>query len=180
MVKSWWWWLLWWSLLEKECSNCVWNSLVFSYLASMSGVVCVVCAFVDDEKHSCRSSVISMRSCPPQYPRSSTSLNSSPSLFLFFLSFFFSPPFSRIFPFFSLFVLSFFLLSFFPDPTFFFVWVFLLSFSFFSYLSTFFFFCVCACLCVYPVCTCVRIWQFHVCRPRYDYKINKMKHMWNI
>jgi len=29
---------------------CVWNSLVFSYLASMSGVVCVVCPFVDVEK----------------------------------------------------------------------------------------------------------------------------------
>ena len=27
-----------------------WNSLVFSYLASMSGVVCVVCSFADDEK----------------------------------------------------------------------------------------------------------------------------------
>jgi len=31
-------------------SNCVWNSLVFSYLPSMSGVVCVVCPFTDDEK----------------------------------------------------------------------------------------------------------------------------------
>jgi len=28
----------------------VWNSRVFSYLASMSGVVCVVCPFADDEK----------------------------------------------------------------------------------------------------------------------------------
>jgi len=33
------------------------------------------------EKHSCRCSVTSMRSCPPQYPRSSTPLNPSPSLF---------------------------------------------------------------------------------------------------
>ena len=29
--------------------NCVWNSLVFSYLASMSGVVCVVCHFADEK-----------------------------------------------------------------------------------------------------------------------------------
>ena len=46
----WWWLLLSLSLFEQWCSNCVWNSLVFSYLASMSGVVCVVCAFADDEK----------------------------------------------------------------------------------------------------------------------------------
>ena len=52
----------------------------------MSGVDCVVCPFVDDvktEKRSSLSSVISMRSCPPQYPRSSTPVNPSPSLFLF-------------------------------------------------------------------------------------------------
>ena len=36
--------------LGEKCSNCVRNSLVFSYLASMSGVVCVVCPFADDEK----------------------------------------------------------------------------------------------------------------------------------
>jgi len=36
--------------LGEICSNCIWNSLVFSYLASMSGVVCVVCPFADDEK----------------------------------------------------------------------------------------------------------------------------------
>ena len=36
--------------MEKLCSNCVWNSVVFSYLASMSGVVCVVCPFADDQK----------------------------------------------------------------------------------------------------------------------------------
>jgi len=47
---AWWWWLLLLSLLEKWCSNCVWNSLVFSYLASLSGVVCVVCPFAHDEK----------------------------------------------------------------------------------------------------------------------------------
>ena len=34
----------------KALLNCVWNSLVFSYLASMSGVVCAVCPFADDEK----------------------------------------------------------------------------------------------------------------------------------
>ena len=72
------------------------GTLVFSYLASNSGVVCVVCPFADDAKHSCRSSVISMRSYPPQYPRSSTPLNPSPSLFLF-LVFFFSLPFPLIF-----------------------------------------------------------------------------------
>jgi len=48
--SRWWWWLLLLSLLEKWYSNCVWNSLVFSYLALMNGVVCVVCPFVDDEK----------------------------------------------------------------------------------------------------------------------------------
>jgi len=73
----------------EPSANCIWNSLVFSYLASMSVVVCVVCSFADDEKHSCRSSVISMRSCPPQYQRSSAPLNPSTSLFLFFLSSFF-------------------------------------------------------------------------------------------
>ena len=102
-----------------------------------------------------------MRSCPPQYPRSSTPLNPSPSLFFFsfsfvffflspFLSFFsFNPPFSfRPFFFFPL-------LSFFPDS--------LCFFSFFSGFPTsaflflicliflllhFSFFCVCACVCV--------------------------------
>ena len=52
-------------------------------------------------------------------------------------------------------------------------------------------FFVCVPVCVYPVCMCVRIWQFHVCRPMMtssiqnqildiDNKINKMKQMWNI
>jgi len=36
--------------LGEKCSNCVRNSLVFSYLASMSGVVCVVCPFANEEK----------------------------------------------------------------------------------------------------------------------------------
>ena len=96
----------------------------------MSGVVCVVCDFADVEKlekTSCR------RSCPPQYTRSSTPLNLFPSLFLCFLSPFFSPPLSLIFllrfpPF--PFVLPFFLLSFFPDPPSFFL-VFPTFFSFF-------------------------------------------------
>jgi len=51
----------------------------------MSGVVCVVCPFADVEKlkkHSCRSSDISMRSCPPQYPRSSIPLSPFPSLYI--------------------------------------------------------------------------------------------------
>ena len=78
------------------------------------------------KKYSCRSSVISMRSFPPQYPRSSTTLNPFPSLFLF--SFFLlSPTLSLIFlllfpPFLS--VLSSLFLSFCPDPPSFF-WVFL-------------------------------------------------------
>jgi len=33
-----------------EIMYCVWNSLVFSYLASMSGFVRVDCPFADDEK----------------------------------------------------------------------------------------------------------------------------------
>jgi len=36
------------------------------------------CRWWKTEKHSCRSSVISMRSCPPQYPRSSTPLKPIP------------------------------------------------------------------------------------------------------
>jgi len=58
--------------------NCAWNSLVFSYLVSYSEWRCLRCSFFyrlwKTEKHSCRSSVISMQSHPPQYPRSSTSL----------------------------------------------------------------------------------------------------------
>jgi len=92
----------------------------------MSGVVCVVCPFADDEKLKnihVDLAFISMRSCPPQYPRSSIPLTPSPSLFLCF-SFFSFPPFSLIFlllfaPF--LFVFSLFLLSLFPDPPLFFV-----------------------------------------------------------
>ena len=38
------------TLGESIMYNCVWNSLVFSYIALMSGVVCVVCPFADDEK----------------------------------------------------------------------------------------------------------------------------------
>jgi len=96
------------------------------------------------EKHSCRSSIISMRSYVPQYPRSSTPLNPSPSPFLF--SFFSLPPFSLIF---LLFLLLFFFLSFgfsflsfFPDPHLFF-------FSFFPFFPYSFYFCVCVCVCVY-------------------------------
>ena len=106
-------------------------------------------------KHSCRSSMISMRSYPPQYSRSSTPLDPSPSLFLFFLvlpppflafSSFFSPSFS-FGPFFLFFLSS-------------------LTHHFFSLLSspTFSTLCVRVCVCIF-VCICVRIWQFHVCRP---------------
>ena len=100
-----------------------------------------------------RSSVISMRSYPSQYPCSSNPLNPSPSLPLFFplpphqlfLSF---PPFSSVF-FWSL---SFHFLSFFPDP--------LLLFSppfphfCFQTLSTFIFLGVCVRVSSY-VCACV-------------------------
>ena len=87
-----------------------------------------------------------MRSYPPQYPHSSTPLNPSPSLFLFF--FFSSPPFSLIlllfFSFFArcLFVLFLSFLSFFPAPH-------LCFFSFPSFLffsTLYIFLCVCACV----------------------------------
>jgi len=38
-----WWWLLLSSLLQKQCSICVWNSLVLSYLASHSEWRCLRC-----------------------------------------------------------------------------------------------------------------------------------------
>jgi len=77
-----------------------------------------------------------------------------PSLFFSFFSFF--SPFSSRPIFFSFFFLSW-------SPLFFF-WGFLLFWSFFPNLFTFFS-CVCVCVCVYPLCMCVHIWQFHVCRP---------------
>jgi len=74
------------TLLEKECSNCIWNSLVFFYLASHGEWLCLrclsFCGWCKTEKDSRWSSVISMRSCPPQYPPSSTPLNPFPSLLL--------------------------------------------------------------------------------------------------
>ena len=87
-----------------------------------------------------------MRSYPPQYLRSSTHLNPSPSLFLFF-PFFSSPPVSLISLLLStpfLFVLSLFLLSFFPDhPSFFVVLsIFLQSFYFFFKIFNFFKLCI--------------------------------------
>ena len=70
-------------------------------------------------KHSCRSSVISMRSDPPWYPRSSTPLNPFYPLFLF-LSLFFLPPLLPPFYFFFLFFsFSLFFPSFLPLPLFF-------------------------------------------------------------
>jgi len=110
----------------------------------------VFCRWWKTEKYSYRSSDTSMRSYPPQYPRSS---NQSPSLFLFSLcpphQVFFS--FSSFFPLislvfflsFSLCFLSFFLPFFPPFPRFF-------------TLSTCF--CVCVCVCVRVssyVCACV-------------------------
>jgi len=82
-----WWWLLLLSLSEKYCSNCVCNCLAFSYLASHIDWRCLrcvsFCRWWKTEKHSCRSNVISMRSYPLQYPRSSNPLNPPPPLFLF-------------------------------------------------------------------------------------------------
>jgi len=46
-----------------------------------------LCRWLKTDKHSCRSSVISMRSYPPQYPRCSTPVKPFPFLFLSF-----SPP----------------------------------------------------------------------------------------
>jgi len=66
-----WWWLLLSSLLEKYCSDCFWNSLVFSYLASHSEWRCLRCSsfyrWWKTAKHSCRSSVISLRSSVPTF-----------------------------------------------------------------------------------------------------------------
>ena len=129
-----------------------------------------------------------MRFCPPQYPRSFTPLNPSPSLFLFF-PFPPSPHFSLIFllllPL-RLFVLSFFsfYLSFLTLPLFCF-WFFLLFLSFFSNLSTFFV-CVRARVCVsrmyvraYLAIPCVSAddnVKHTKSNIRYDNKINKMNH----
>jgi len=109
-----------------------------------------------------------MRSYPPQYSRSSTPLNPSPSLFIFlFFPFFLPPPFSHFPPFFSTFFLALFSLSFlfsflslctalfFSSP---------FSFPFFFYSFCFLFLCVCVRAFNF-VCMCVRIWQFHVCQP---------------
>ena len=144
----------------------------------MSGIVCVFCPKTDAEKlkNMHVDLAFSMRSYPPQYPRSSTPLNPPPSLFLFFLFLFFLPPFSSHFPPSfppSLFVLSLFLLSFFPGPP-----------SFFSSLSTSFL-CVCVCVCIsrlfvraYLAIPCVSAndnVKHTKSNIRYDNKINNMK-----
>jgi len=104
-LKITWRWLLLSSHLEKKCSNCVWSSLVFSYLASHSEWHCLWLFFllqvIKYWKHSCRSSVIDTRTYFPWYPRSSAPLNSSPHLsFLFpFLLFLFFFPFPSPTPF---------------------------------------------------------------------------------
>jgi len=139
----------------------------------VSGVVCIVCPFTDDEKlkkYSCRSGVISMRFYPPQYPRSSNPLNPTLSLLV---SFFCPPPhFSSLFPLFFLFPLIFFLsfafpfLSSFSDP---------LLYFFFPcppplFLNSFYFcfgVCVrispCVCACVFGNCMCVSQWLLALC-----------------
>ena len=124
------------------------------FLPSFNKWRCLRCLFFfrwKTEKHSCRSSVNSMRSCPPQYPRSSTLLKPIPlPLYFFSFLYFFLPPlfshFPPSFPHF-LFVLCFFLLSFFPDPPSFFL-VFPTCFSFFCLIFLIVFFGVCACVCV--------------------------------
>jgi len=146
------------------------------------------CRWRKTEKHSCRSSVISMRPYPPQYPRSSTPLNPSPSHFLcspFFFLPLFSSHFAPSFPPFSFCPFSF--------SSFFLSWP---PLSFFLVLSTFdfmvfsYFFCVCACVCVsrvyvraYLAIPCVSAddnVEHTKSNIRYDNKINKMKQMWNI
>ena len=101
-----------------EGGSFIWKTL---YLASHSDWRCLrclsFCRWWKTGKHSCQSSVINMRSYPPQYPCSSNPLNPSPSLFLFFP---FAPP--STFPFFFLF--------------FSFLLVFLLSFFFYFFLSS--------------------------------------------
>jgi len=67
-APPWWWWLLLLSLLEKKCSNCVWNSLVCSYLGSMSGVICVVGPFVSLELGAFIVNEVSARHQGLQYP----------------------------------------------------------------------------------------------------------------
>ena len=128
-----------------------------------------------------------MRSCPPQYPRSSTPLNPAPTLFLFFLSFFSLPLFRSFSSFLSpLFFSSFLFLSFFPDPPSFFI--FILVFPTFFFSSFYFFFvCVCACVCVsrmyvraYLAIPCVSAddnVKHTKSNIRYDNKINKIKQM---
>jgi len=67
-----WWRILLFLLLEKEWSNCIWNSPVFSYLASDYEWRCLLCLsfprWWKTVKNSCRSRVISTRSSSePQF-----------------------------------------------------------------------------------------------------------------
>ena len=126
-------------------------SSFLTYLHIVNGVVCVVCPFAGDEKWkpSCRCSIITMRSYPPQYPHSFNTLNPSSSLFPpppvspppYFLSFS-SSLFPPLFLFVNLLVFSFFLPRDHPSFSF--------SFPFPSYFS-YFFVCeyLCVCVCVY-------------------------------
>jgi len=103
-------------VITKAIIIIVGNSLVFSYLASRSEWRCLRClsCMMKNWRPSCRSSVIGMRSYPPQYPRSTTPTKSIPPL-LPFLSLSFT--FSNFF--------SFFLFSFLPIPPFLFPYLFL-------------------------------------------------------
>ena len=146
-----WWWLLLLSLLEKSCSNCVWDSPVFAYLAAHSEWRCLravsFCRWWKTANIHAHLALL-VWGAIPQYPRSFTPLNPFPPLFLlpfFQVSFFFPPsPLLFLFPLFFLFFFSFLLSS--PCPL----------FPFFSpfFFSTFF--CL-LCVCI-VVCMCMRIW----------------------
>ena len=116
------------------------GSLVCSYLASMNGVVCVVCPFADDEKLKNIHVDLALLVCGPTLLSTHAPLPPK-SIFLslsFFFSFFFLPPFFShcpvllLCPCFYLSFLIFFFLSF------------LTSLFFVLDLSTFFW-CACAC-----------------------------------
>jgi len=149
--------------------------------------VFVLLQVMSNWKSSCQSSVISMRSYPPQYPRSSTP--HPPPLFFFLF-----PPFPIFLPphpfslFFSLFFslpflfVLFSFLSFFPDSP-----IFLFPFALLLFLL--FFVCVRVCaylrmyvrafLAILSVNDNVKRIKSNM-RFVFDKQISKMKKMWNI
>ena len=146
----------------------------------MSGVVCVVCPFADDGKlkiiHVNLALLVWGPTLLPTHAPLTPWTHPPPSFF-----FSFAPPptslsFPSIFPLFPRFVLVLFLFfSFFlprPPPLFFpplcppFVCN---NFYFFS--------CWCVCACIF-VCMCVRIWQFHVCRPMITSVVLRVHLVW--